>query len=434
MYLIVKQCVPNILIPELFSIKNNNEVIEIQNNWSNLLAETITFHLSKNKISWESIFYILYNLMDKSPWEEYKNLLIVKIDITKDFNKLTNFIGALQNTKTESNYYKELRCFLLVTIYLYHLRLHYEKFSENNQESKILFTCPIQKKNESGNSLKRRKIDHDYTNESLLNMKISMNVLRCFNDISSLPMIENIQNKSNGKWLLFCQGELYSLIQNYQKSSEFYKNVIDFEKNNVNEISHISENWVSWIKLRKASNLICQEDHKNARIALYDILLNLPFPNFSVDKNSLLREKVSFENNNNVIMLFSNSLISIAIQTIQYLIWSYYETESFSSIIVLTQYAWPYFRNEFYDLIQSNEFKNGFRFPQFFSFIVNIDILEEFMFMLDSKNWNINILSKEQQLLSATSVLVKQVQQLHMPNFALDTVLNQFYQSQISSP
>merc|ERR1712137_92213 len=148
--------------------------------------------------------------------------------------------------------------------------------------------------------------------------------------------------------------------------------------------------------------------------------------------NSIHFENTTIEGNPNQVALVDMSGISISIQVVKYLLWSYRETESMASICILLQYGWPYFRREFDELISSTEFKNGFSSHDFFKYVVNMDILEEFEFMLRSTLWKITIAPDSPQATQQHNLIRKQVQSLHLPDFAIDHVLTSFFKKEIN--
>ena len=50
-------------------------------------------------------------------------------------------------------------------------------------------------------------------------------------------------------------------------------------------------------------------------------------------------------------------------------------------LIVVSQYAWPKYSNLFLDVVKRIQRQGAFTYHAFFSYVVNVDILEEFAFL-----------------------------------------------------
>ena len=426
---VVKQCIPKLFVSNMLD-PNSEEHALMENKWETLLTEAFLFHLTQEAIDWPSVFLVLYNLVSNSPWEGFKGLLSPTA-CKQETSRVLEFLTAL---KKPAEGYEALKMFLILFIYLFHLKMHFEQFVSNDNPQ-ILFCCPLAKPYDAEIETKRRRIeDPTFKQLSHLTVASSAHSMLNFENKRTSDIISHIQSDREGSWLLFSQAELFSLLESYEESSKQYAvllEAIQHGKMKSHYIRH-SENWKAWIRLRMASNIICMHDHKRARRLLFEITSEIPYPNFAIDKNSVSFENISF-NHPNELKLYNVSSVSIGVQCIKYLTWSYRETETMSAVCVLHQYGWPYFRSEFKEMIQSNEFRKGFRYDEFLNFVVNVDVLEEFMFMLSSPSWTIHITPDSTSTsIEQKEMIIKHVQQLYRKP-SVETVIKSFSLTQTAN-
>ena len=479
-FFLVKYC-----LPQLFNNKPAELILfqhRVRANYKNYLKEILFYSISTDAIPTTKIFDIFSNLLFslemRFPFDFYnfeknkKNAEKIVLQIPEIFSEILSN-NSPQQEKLENTYFY---FYFLIFMLFDYLRNYYLELSKNSEE-KFIYLIPKKPENYQGKEpiRKRQKITENHINNSpqfFEDLKFSFLILNLLENKFLATFVE-LKSEMNeifefikkslptSKNLIYSFAEMFIFFENENQRKifgffqEFYKILISHEKENAKEnkknIQKLVTNsnndnfWKLQLQLKLANFYIFQyvPDYSYAEKILFKILSNFPISQGSNEWNLHYRNPSEIYSDNSMeISQIKLDEYSIRYCAVEFLLSIFYSRQCYMEMLILFQYSWPLFKVEFYEFINFiKSAKEKFRFPDFINFIVVIDFLEEFMFLLSTPEFQDRIGVLPQALLSGASaanpilaqkLLIKEkVAVLHLPEHSVENTLQRFFATQL---